>query len=93
MSITDPRVALADQSNFVSYLLGLAGLARGVHQLAVDRDTRESPSCEADDFVHVLLGVASLGAEIERLAETAPAQQVWEDRQKAPDSTNTRWLR
>ena len=28
MTLTDPREALADQSSFISYLVGLAGLAR-----------------------------------------------------------------
>ena len=38
MTLTDPREALADQSNFVGYLVGLAGLARVVHTLAADGD-------------------------------------------------------
>ena len=28
MTLTDPREALADQSNFIGYLLGLAGLGQ-----------------------------------------------------------------
>jgi hypothetical protein len=36
MSLTDPREALADQSNFIGYLVGMAGLARVVHTLAAD---------------------------------------------------------
>ena len=28
MTLTDPREALADQSSFISYLMGLAGLGR-----------------------------------------------------------------
>ena len=74
MTLTDPREALADQSSFISYLIGLAGLARVVHALAADGDRRADPSRDADDFVHVLLGLASLGDAIERLAESAPAQ-------------------
>ena len=32
MTLTDPREALADQSNFISYLVGVAGLGpRGSH--------------------------------------------------------------
>jgi hypothetical protein len=89
MTLTDPREALADQSNFVGYLLGLASLARVVHELA-DGDRRADPPAEADDFVHVLLGVARLGEAVERLADTAPG------RQKAPASptpADVRWLR
>ena len=93
MTLTDPREALADQSSFVSYLVGLAGLARVVHALAADGDRRDGPPREADDFVHVLLGVASLGDAIERLAESAPAQQHQRVTAPSPDSTTTRWLR
>jgi len=64
MTLTDPREALADQSNFIGYLVGLAGVARMVHTLA--DDDRRSDTCHGpDDFVHVLLGLASLGAAIE----------------------------
>ena len=68
MTLTDPREALADQSNFIGYLVGLAGLARVVHTLAADGDRRPRLARESDDFVHVLLGFASLGKAIERLA-------------------------
>ena len=61
MTLTDPREALAEQSNFVGYLVGLAGLARMVHTLAADGDRRADPPRDADDFVHALLGLASLG--------------------------------
>jgi hypothetical protein len=89
MSLTDPREALADQSNFISYLVGLASLGRVVHQLA-DGAPPDDRLREADDFVHVLLGIASLGQSIERLAESLPAQHKPE---AAAPSTNTRWLR
>ena len=59
--LTDPRPALAEQSNFVSYLVGLAGLARAVQALAGDGHPRSNAGHEADDFVHLLLGVASMG--------------------------------
>ena len=60
MTLTDPREALADQSNFIDYLIGLAGLGQLVHALA-DGDRRADSSGDADDFVNVLLGIASLG--------------------------------
>ena len=71
MTLTDPREALADQSNFIGYLVGLAGLARVVHTLAADGDRRSDPPGDSDDFVHLLLGLASLGEAIERLANPA----------------------
>jgi hypothetical protein len=90
--LTDPREALAQQSSFVSYLVGLAGLARAVHALAGDGDHRAvDPPREADDFVHVLLGLASLGEAIERVAESVPPRAAGAP--AAAPSTNTRWLR
>jgi hypothetical protein len=89
MTLIDPRDALAEQSNFIGYLMGLAGLAEVVHQLA-DGDRRAEPPRDADDFVHVLLGIASLGQGIEQLAKPVPAQP---DSQAAIPSSNTRWLR
>ncbi|OBB85659.1 hypothetical protein A5760_06530 [Mycobacterium colombiense] len=89
MTLTDPREALADQSSFIGYLVGLAGVARMVHTLADDdrrSDTRRGP----DDFVHVLLGLASLGAAIERIANSATPQQ---NTDKAAVIPTTRWLR
>ena len=69
MTLTDPREALADQSNFIGYLVGLAGLARMVRTLAADGDrTRPIRAATADDFVYALLGLASVGAAVERLA-------------------------
>ena len=93
MTLTDPREALADQSNFVGYLVGLAGLARVVHALAADGDRRADAPRDADDFVHVLLGLASLGAAIERLANpTVRHSRIRPPRRRRPRST-TRWLR
>lgn len=90
MKLTDPRDALADQSNFVSYLMGLASLGHVVRELA-DGDRRADPPAEADDFVHVLLGVARIGEAVERLAETAPTP---EQQAVSPSpATNVRWLR
>lgn len=90
MTLTDPCEALAEQSSFVSYLVGLASLAQVVRTLAADGERRNESSCEADDLVLLLLGLASLGEAIERLAEPAPPQR-WAAAATAP--TNTRWLR
>jgi hypothetical protein len=93
MTLTDPRDALVEQSSFVSYLVGLAGLARVVHALAADGDRRADPHRAADDFVHLLLGLASVGAAIERLAESAPAPRSHAPAAPPPTSSNARWLR
>jgi hypothetical protein len=92
MTLTDPREALADQSDFIGYLVGLAGLAQVVHTLA-DGDRRVGGPRDSDDFVHVLLGFASIGAVIERFANSAMAQQ--NPTAEAPPSTTAtrRWLR
>jgi hypothetical protein len=89
MTLIDPCDALAEQSNFIGYLMGLAGLAQVVHQLA-DGDRRAEPPSDADDFVHVLLGIASLGHGIGQLAQPVPAQS---NSQTAIPLSNTRWLR
>jgi hypothetical protein len=91
MTLTDPREALAEQSNFISYLLGVSGMARAVHGLAADDSRRAEAPCGADDFVHALLGIASLGELIERLGESAPVRP--NAFAEAPLSTMTRWLR
>jgi hypothetical protein len=90
MTLTDPREALADQSSFIGYLVGLAGVAGVVHTLA-DDDRRTGTPREPDDFVYVLLGLASVGAAIERLAGVPPAQQ--DPDSVAPSTHNIRWLR
>ena len=88
--LTDPREALAEHSSFVSYLVGLAGLARVVQALACEGNRQNDVPCEADDLVHLLLGLASLGDSIGRLAESAPSQR----NSPAPaPSMNIRWLR
>jgi hypothetical protein len=97
MTLTDPREALADQSDFIGYLVGLAGLAQVVHTLAADgrfsEVGRSDPLRAPDDFVHVLLGLASIGATIERFANSAMAQQN-PTTEAAPTATSTRrWLR
>jgi hypothetical protein len=92
MTLTDPREALAEQSTFISYLLGLASLGRVVHRLA-DGERQAEPPSDADEFVHMLLGLASLGDSIEALAKSAPAPQQRAATAPSSESTNTRWLR
>lgn len=67
MTLTDPRGALGDQSSFIDYLIGLAGIGRLVRTLA-DTGSAPAPSVDADDFTYLLLGLASLGATIKRMA-------------------------
>lgn len=93
MTLTDPRAALADQSDFIGYLLGLAGLARLVHTLAADGDGRAGGARDPDDFVHTLLGFASLGAAVERLANTTAAQPNPTAEAPPRAAPATRWLR
>lgn len=89
MTLTDPRWALAEQSSFIDYLTATAGIARIVRTLADDQRRLESP-CGDNDFVHLLLGIAGLGADIERLADppAAPAAPAG-----GPPERPTRWLR
>ncbi|HZZ45469.1 MAG TPA: hypothetical protein VFE65_01135 [Pseudonocardia sp.] len=68
--LTEPRPALAEQSNFHHALVGLAGLAALVHVLAPDEPSAGDSLDEPDDFVYLLLGVASLGETVERLGRT-----------------------
>jgi hypothetical protein len=97
MTLTDPREALADQSDFIGYLVGLAGLAQVVHTLAADGDRRAGgPPRDPDDFVHVLLGFASIGAAVERFANSAKAPKAQQNpTAEAPPSAapTPRWLR
>ena len=89
MTLTDPREALADQSSFIGYLVGLAGLAQTIRELATDgeRTSRRDP----DDFVFALLGLASVGTAVERLAHL-PAAQL-DPIAGSSVSPITRWLR
>lgn len=91
--LTDPREALAEESNFIGYLVGLAGLARAVHALAADGHPRANAPREADESVYLLLGFASVGEAINRLAESPPALSSATAGASPPPSTNTRWLR
>jgi hypothetical protein len=89
--LTEPRDALAEQSSFVSYLVGLASLARVVHALASDGNRRAGDTREPDDFVYLLLGLARVGQSIEQLAKSVPHQGNPEPAAQPP--TETRWLR
>ena len=91
MTLTDPRQALAEQSSFVGYLLGLASMARAIRELGADDTRRADPPSEADDFVHVLLGIASLGEKIELLGKSAAGQP--NSVTEATGPTTFRWLR
>jgi hypothetical protein len=93
MTLTDPREALAEQSNFIGYLVGLAGLARVVHTLAADGNRGSGPPRDSDDFVHVLLGLTSLGESVERLANLLVAQYNSPAEAPAPAAPTSRWLR
>ena len=93
MTLIDPREALADQSNFIGYLLGLAGLGQVVHALAAEGDVPPDTVRDADDFVHLLLGLASIGKSIERLAESAVPRSHSVSVSPLSASTTTRWLR
>lgn len=93
MTLSDPRAALADQSEFVDYLVGFSGVAHVVHTLAADGDRRPGGIRDADDFVHVLLGLASIGAGIERLIDVAAPQQSPRAETPRPAVPTMRWLR
>lgn len=89
MTLTDPRDALADQSSFIAYLMGLAALARVVHVLAADDSRSSEIGCKESNFVEILLGVASLGDAIQALVDTSDVQGatgLW-------PAASTRWLR
>ena len=74
MTLTDPRDALADRSDFIGYLVGLTALADVVRALASDTDRRTEPVRDCDDFGYALLGLASIGSAIERMAKCAVQQ-------------------
>ncbi len=93
MTLTDPREALADQSNFIGYLVGVAGLARVVHTLAADADRKFGPPRDPDDFVYALLGLAGLGAAIERLANSTAPQLNPTPAVPSTAFATLRWLR
>ncbi len=91
MTLTDPREALADNSDFIGYLVGLAALADMVRALASDTDHRVEPVRDCDDFRYALLGLASIGAAVERMAKCVTQQP---DMTVMPDSAAaSRFLR
>ena len=93
--IIDPWEAFAEQGSFVNALVGLAGLARMVRALA-DQDGDPAPGGgQPDEFVHLLLAVASLGDAVDRLARAAPAQEADGDAAQptSAPSTSGAWLR
>lgn len=92
MTLMDPREALAEQSTFIGYLMGLASLGQVVRALVADDDQATRP-CDADDFVHLLLGIVGLGASVERLAQTSRSESPCEADDSAIDPAYTRWLR
>jgi hypothetical protein len=93
MTLIDPREALAEQSTFIGYQMGLASLGQVVRALVAGDDHKADKPCDADDFVHLLLGFASLGTSIERLAETSRDERPCKADDSAIDSAYTRWLR
>jgi hypothetical protein len=85
VTLTDPHGALGDQSSFIDYLMGLAGIGRFVRTLTV-AGRGSAPTVGADDFTFLLLGLASVGAAIERLNDIgAPTPEQ--------PTCVTRWLR
>ena len=84
--LTDPRAALAEQNTVATALTGVAGLARLVRALAAaDRST--GPPAPADEFVHLLLGIARLGDRVARLAAAVPSEPA------RPAEPPREWLR
>jgi hypothetical protein len=93
MSLTDPRAALAEHASLIDYLMGLAGLGHLVRTFAggagnAGEAAGSGRAGEADDFVHVLLGLAVLGTRVERLAPPTRVSPPG----PAPDLP-ARWLR
>ncbi|SCX25353.1 hypothetical protein [Mycolicibacterium fluoranthenivorans] len=92
MTITDPQPALAEQSSFIGYLVGLAGLGRLVRSLAAPGSAGPYPGPHPeDDFVHLLLGLASIGTAIEGLVGSEPDLPPVSGATSLPSSG--RWLR
>lgn len=103
----EPRPTFGE-GEFVTALAGAAGVARLIHALAApddgatsDRttpDASDHPTAEPDDFVDLLLGVASLGASIDELATPAatPPERVATDPEPpepGPSTPSRAWLR
>lgn len=88
MTLSDPRPALDERSSLIGYLMGVAALARLIDVLALDNGRESAPP--AGEFVHLLLGVASVGKSIEQLVSVDP--MVDEPSQPSPVEPR-RWLR
>jgi hypothetical protein len=86
MTLLDPRPALAEHSSLIGYLMGVAALAQAIGELALDPNRRTGGA--ADDFVYLLVGVASLGGAIEDLADPVAVAAA-----HPPPHTPRRWLR
>jgi hypothetical protein len=93
MTLTDPGDALAEQSSFIGYLLGLASLSRTVHALAADGQRPTGSPRDADDLIYILLGFAGLADAIQRLANPVATQPSRSDRAATTAPVTTRWLR
>ena len=65
--LIDPRPELAEQSSFIGYLLGLAGLASAVRALAADGHSQADNPREADDFAAEHADAAKLAAALVKL--------------------------
>jgi hypothetical protein len=95
--LADPRPALAERSEFHHALVGLAGLAGVIRALAAgsapaDPTGAESTGAElivADDLVHALLGMVSVGEAVARLAAPVASAAA---RAPAPGEP-VQWLR
>ena len=93
MTLTDPRDALADQSNFIGYLMGLARLARVVHALAADGDRRVRPTPRRQTTSSTCC--SALRAWERRSSDSPNPRRLngIRDSEPAAGSTTTRWLR
>jgi hypothetical protein len=88
--LADPQTAFAE-ATFVNALLGLVGLAQVIRALAAPEHAASAPTGEADDFVHLLLAVISLGESIEGLA-LAP-EHPGSSTDPSPPTNRSGWLR
>ena len=91
MTLTGPRDALADRSDFIGYLVGLAALADMVRALASHTGHRAAPVRDCDDFEYALLGLASIGSAVERMAKYVTQQP--HSISSADSAAETRFLR
>jgi len=91
---TDPRPALGEQSSFVNGMLGMASLARSIRTLGSAAAPRPDQPDEADNFVHLLLAVVSLGEAAIDLAAPEPDRTPPDPTADgSPDPRPGQWLR